>query len=100
VIDGIERIRSEKDGRGVWPDQWADTVPYGWSNGPGDEYAAHQHGYTKRLICAIGSITFRIGPTAEPVELGPGDGFILPAGTEHSASVGPAGCTCLEGRRG
>jgi mannose-6-phosphate isomerase class I len=34
-----------------------------------------------------------------PVELGPGDGFVLPAGTLHAAEVGPRGCTCLEGHR-
>jgi quercetin dioxygenase-like cupin family protein len=73
--------------------------PYAWSNGPGDRYAVHQHGYTKLLMCAAGSITFQIGPDATAVELNPGDGFVLPAGTPHAAVVGPAGCTCLEGHR-
>lgn len=73
--------------------------PYAWSNGPGDRYAVHQHGYTKLLMCAAGSITFLIGPDAAAVELSPGDGFILPASTPHAAVVGPAGCTCLEGHR-
>jgi mannose-6-phosphate isomerase-like protein (cupin superfamily) len=100
VIDAVERVHSEKDGRGVWPDQWADSAPYAWSNGPGDEYGTHRHGYTKRLICEAGSITFRIGPNAEPIQLQAGDGFILPAGTEHSATVGPDGCTCVEGHEG
>jgi mannose-6-phosphate isomerase-like protein (cupin superfamily) len=96
---GIETTHSEKDGRGVWPEAWSDTEPYAWSNGPGDEYATHRHGYTKRLICVTGSITFRIGPNAKPMDLRAGDGFILPAGTEHSATVGPQGCTCIEGHR-
>lgn len=74
--------------------------PYGWSNGPHDEYAVHRHGYTKLLMCAAGSITFRIGPDAVSRELRAGDGVILPAGVEHVASVGPDGCTCLEGHRG
>jgi quercetin dioxygenase-like cupin family protein len=73
--------------------------PFAWSNGPGDRYAVHQHGYTKLLMCAAGSITFLVGPDAEPLELHPGDGFVLPAGTPHAAVVGPAGCTCLEGHR-
>jgi quercetin dioxygenase-like cupin family protein len=73
--------------------------PYAWSNGPGDRYATHEHGYTKLLMCAVGTITFLVGPTAEPVELRPGEGFILPAGTPHAAIVGPGGCTCLEGHR-
>jgi quercetin dioxygenase-like cupin family protein len=73
--------------------------PYAWSNRPGDRYAVHQHGYTKLLMCAAGSITFMVGPDATPVELRAGDGFVLPAGTPHAAEVGPAGCTCLEGHR-
>jgi uncharacterized protein YjlB len=73
--------------------------PYAWSNGPNDRYEVHQHRYAKLLMCAAGSITFLIGPDAEPLELQPGDGFVLPAGTPHAALVGPAGCTCLEGHR-
>lgn len=73
--------------------------PYAWSNGPGDRYADHAHGYTKVLMCAAGSITFLVGSEAVPVELRPGSGFVLPAGTSHAAIVGPAGCTCLEGHR-
>ena len=73
--------------------------PSAWSNGPGDRYAAHEHGTTKLLVCAEGSITFLVGPEAVPVELGAGDGVVLPAGTRHAAVVGPRGCTCLEGHR-
>lgn len=73
--------------------------PYAWSNGPGERYATHAHGYTKVLMCAAGSITFLVGPDARPVELRAGDGFVLPAGTRHAAIVGPGGCTCLEGQR-
>lgn len=71
--------------------------PSAWSNGAGDRYAEHQHGYTKLLMCAAGSITFFV--EGQPIELRPGDGFILPPGTPHSAVVGPSGCTCLEGHR-
>jgi len=71
--------------------------PYAWSNGPGDRYPVHAHGYEKLLMCAAGSITFFVGPDQTAVELRPGDGFVLPAGVEHSAVVGPDGCTCLEG---
>jgi uncharacterized protein YjlB len=73
--------------------------PYAWSNGPNDRYAVHQHAYTKLLMCAAGSITFLVGSDARAVELQPGDGFVLPAGTPHAAIVGPSGCTCLEGHR-
>ena len=73
--------------------------PYAWSNGPGDRYGVHDHEYTKLLMCASGSITFLVGPSRVAVELAPGEGFVLPAGTEHGAIVGPEGCTCLEGHR-
>ena len=73
--------------------------PHAWSSGPGDRYAAHEHATTKLLVCAEGSITFLIGPEAEPVELKAGEGMVLPAGVRHAAVVGPRGCTCLEGHR-
>ena len=73
--------------------------PYPWSNGPGDRYAVHEHPYTKLVMCAAGSITFLVGPDAAPVELRPGEGFVLPARVAHAAVVGPGGCTCLEGHR-
>ncbi|HSK94249.1 MAG TPA: cupin [Candidatus Angelobacter sp.] len=77
----------------------AGVAPSAWSNGPGDTYAAHEHATTKLLICAEGSITFLIGPDGTPVEITPGVGFVLPAGTRHAARVGPHGCTCVEGHR-
>ncbi|HEX2884507.1 MAG TPA: cupin domain-containing protein [Candidatus Limnocylindria bacterium] len=77
----------------------AGVEPYAWSNAPGDRYGAHDHGYEKLLVCAAGSITFLVGPDEMPVELGAGQGFVLPAGTRHAAIVGPDGCTCLEGHR-
>ena len=73
--------------------------PMAWSNGPGDRYAPHEHGYTKLLVCAEGSITFLIGPGDDPVELRAGEGFELPPRTRHGAIVGDAGCTCVEGHR-
>ncbi len=73
--------------------------PYAWSNGAGDRYAAHEHGYDKLLVCAVGSITFLVGSGETPVELVAGQGFELPAGTRHAAVVGRDGCTCLEGHR-
>jgi quercetin dioxygenase-like cupin family protein len=77
----------------------AGVVASQWSNGPGDRYVAHEHATTKLLICAIGSITFLVGPDEESVELRAGEGLVLPAGTRHAAVVGPEGCTCLEGHR-
>ncbi len=67
-----------------------------WSNGPGDRYAAHAHGYDKVLVCASGSIRFGLPDRGEAVDLAAGDRLELPAGTSHDAVVGRDGVTCLE----
>ena len=74
-------------------------VPQGCSNVPGDEYAVHSHRYTKVLYCVRGGIRFTLPDQQEHVDLGPGDRMILPAGTRHSAVVGPAGVMCIEAPR-
>jgi len=85
--DLMEKLRSEATGC------------YSWSNGPGDRYPAHSHGYEKVLYCAGGSITFVLEADGRRLLLRNGDRMVLPAGTVHSAVVGPQGCTCIEGRR-
>jgi hypothetical protein len=70
--------------------------PGAWSNGPGDRYAAHEHGYDKVLVCERGSIRFGLPDAGSIVELAVGDRLDLPAGTRHDAVVGPDGVTCLE----
>ena len=75
------------------------TGCYSWSNGPGDTYAPHSHGYEKVLYCVDGSITFVLEGTGRRLELQAGDRMVLPAGTVHAAEVGSHGCTCIEGRR-
>jgi uncharacterized protein YjlB len=70
--------------------------PSSWSNGPGDRYGAHEHGYDKVLVVARGSIKFGLPDRGETVDLGVGDRLDLPAGTSHDALVGPDGVTCLE----
>ena len=72
---------------------------YSWSNGPGEQYAPHTHNYEKVLYCVDGSITFVLEKEGRRLELKPGDRMVLPTGTVHSAIVGPAGCTCIEGHR-
>jgi mannose-6-phosphate isomerase-like protein (cupin superfamily) len=77
-------------------------APYTWSNGPGDTYAVHSHSYDKVLYCVHGSIRFVLPDFHGPegiIDLGPGDCMILPAGTRHSAFVGPQGVTCMEAQR-
>jgi len=72
---------------------------YRWSNGPGFRYAAHVHAYEKVLYCVEGSITFRLEEEGRQIDLEAGDRMVLPAGSRHSAVVGPGGCVCIEGRR-
>ena len=75
------------------------TGCYSWSNGPGDRYAEHSHSYEKVLYCVDGSIAFILEGEGRRLELKSGERMVLPAGTVHSAIVGPAGCTCIEGHR-
>ena len=70
--------------------------PGAWSNGAGDRYGAHEHGYDKVLVCSRGSITFGLPGDGDAVQLRAGDRLDLPAGTAHDAVVGPDGVTCLE----
>ncbi|MEP6637793.1 MAG: cupin [Chloroflexota bacterium] len=70
--------------------------PTNWSNGPGDRYAAHEHGYDKVIVVERGSIRFGLPATAESIDLDPGDRLELPAGTPHDATVGDRGVTCVE----
>jgi uncharacterized protein YjlB len=70
--------------------------PSAWSNGPGDTYGVHEHGYDKVIAVERGAIRFGLPDTVELVELETGDRLELPAGIRHDALVGPAGVTCLE----
>lgn len=70
--------------------------PCAWSNGPGDRYGAHEHGYDKVIVIERGSIRFGLPATGGSLELAAGDRLELPAGTRHDAIVGPGGVACLE----
>jgi quercetin dioxygenase-like cupin family protein len=65
-----------------------------WTNRPGDTYGWHDHPYHKVLACQRGGIVFH---TREgDVRLGPGDRLDIEPGTEHAATVGSEGVTCVE----
>ncbi|MEX0800247.1 MAG: AraC family ligand binding domain-containing protein [Dehalococcoidia bacterium] len=74
-------------------------APRWWSNGPGDRYGAHSHGYHKVLYCARGSIRFQLDG-GRAIDLAPGDRLDIPPGVTHSAIVGPRGVACVEAPRG
>jgi hypothetical protein len=81
-------------------DRWfrdAGLTPRWWSNGPRDRYGWHEHTYHKVLFCSEGSIVFHLRDG--DVELGPGDMLDIEPGTEHAATVGPDGVTCVEAPR-
>jgi mannose-6-phosphate isomerase-like protein (cupin superfamily) len=73
------------------------SAPRSWGNGPGDSYGTHDHGYHKVLFCLEGSIVFHTA--TGDVALDAGDRLDLRAGTEHAATVGPLGCSCIEATR-
>jgi len=73
------------------------SAPRFWGNAPADTYASHSHGFHKVLFCLEGSITFRLEDG--DVTLTEGERLDLPPGTEHAATVGPAGCECVEASR-
>jgi hypothetical protein len=73
------------------------SPPRAWGNGAGDAYGRHTHGYHKVLFCLDGSITFHL--REGDVTLEAGDRLDLPPGTEHAATVGPRGCSCVEASR-
>lgn len=73
------------------------SSPRPWGNGPGDTYGLHSHGFHKVLFCLKGSIVFHIFDG--DVELRAGDRLDLEPGTEHAATVGPDGVSCVEASR-
>jgi hypothetical protein len=73
------------------------SPPRRWGNGAGDTYGRHAHAYHKVLFCLDGSIVFHL-PDGD-VALEAGDRLDLEPGTEHAATVGPSGCSCVEASR-
>ena len=72
----------------------AGLSPSPWSAGPGAVFSAHAHDATKRIYVVSGSIDF------DGLPLAAGQGLMIPAGTRHSALVGPGGVSCVEAFEG
>lgn len=85
--DELERALTEETSS---PPRW-------WSNRGGDTYGWHEHPQHKVLFCSEGSIVFHLRD--RDVELHAGDRLDLEPGTEHAATVGPEGVTCVEAYR-
>ena len=73
------------------------SAPRDWRNAPGDRYARHEHGFHKVLFCLEGSIVFHLDDG--DAELTAGARLDLEPGTPHAATVGSAGCACVEASR-
>jgi quercetin dioxygenase-like cupin family protein len=83
-MDVVERLRREG------------LKASSWSNGRGDRYPAHEHGYDKVIVVESGSIQFGLPDAGRSIGLAAGDRLELPAGTPHDAHVGDGGVVCLE----
>lgn len=71
---------------------------HGYDDVPDGRYDSHVHPFDKVLHCVRGGVVFTTPEGA--LALGPGDRMLLPAGTPHSAVVGPDGVRLVEGHRG
>jgi hypothetical protein len=89
-------VRDRREGEAALAAEGCSS-PRPWGNGPGDTYGRHDHPYHKVLFCLDGSITFHLDDG--DVTLEAGDRLDLEAGTSHGATVGPAGCSCIEASR-
>lgn len=79
------------------PPSWSaeeGLAPGRWEARAGYRFARHDHPFRKVLWCEAGSIVFHLDDG--DVALGPGQRWVLAAGTAHAATVGPDGVTCWE----
>ncbi len=70
---------------------------YTWQDGPGAHYPDHTHLLETAHVILTGEMTLVIGGRATIYR--PGDRCDVPAGTVHSACMGPEGCRYLIGER-
>jgi mannose-6-phosphate isomerase-like protein (cupin superfamily) len=68
---------------------------YEWKDKPETPYVEHKHQDKVALYILDGSITFYID--TETIELKKGDRFDVPPGKDHTALVGPEGCSYIVG---
>jgi quercetin dioxygenase-like cupin family protein len=74
-------------------------LPHEWREPAGAAFPKHDHPYEKLIYCVEGGVEFELPREKRVVDLHPGERLVLPAHTQHTAFVGPAGCVCVEGHR-
>ena len=96
--------RHRRGGRLTWA-ELADRLraeglePGRWSNGPGDRYGAHDHGYDKVIVVESGSICSGCRPMAIRGARGRRSARAAGGDDATTRSSGPAASTCLEAHR-
>ena len=85
----IELVKKELKDRGF-------AHIYDWHDEPDTEYPAHEHQGPVTLYIVEGGLTFTFGED-DPVTLSTGHWYEVPVGKEHTALVGPEGCTYVVG---
>ena len=68
---------------------------YEWQDKPGTKYPPHAHKGKVAMYILEGGLMLTID--GKTIELKKGDRFDVPVGVEHSAGVGPNGCSYLVG---
>lgn len=61
---------------------------------PGAVLPPHRHPHEQGGVVLQGELLFTVA--GETRRLGPGDGFVVPGGVEHSAVAGPAGARTVD----
>lgn len=70
---------------------------YAWQDGPNTFYPDRRHDTETAQIILSGEMTLRMN--GHEATYGVGERCDVPAGTVHSAKIGPAGCWYLIGER-
>jgi len=89
-------VQTEEEAVGTFKGEGC-SGPRFWTNEPGDAYGWHTHGYHKVLFCLEGSITFHTNDG--DVLLEAVDRLDIDPRTDHAATVGARGCSCVEATR-
>ena len=86
LVNDLKKVLKERQG---FP------YVYDWYDEPGTEYPAHSHKGQVMIYIVQGSVEFEFAEGKVPLYVGAC--FDVPVGMEHTAKVGPEGCTFVAG---